>query len=86
MSGERAEELTIDDLDQAAGGMSLFQDHDDEANYTYRDLYNPPKYRCPKCGSRNVLNYDPGEVWQMRVKCNDCGYFGCRGDADTTRM
>ena len=42
-----------------------------------------PKYPCPKCGSWNVGNYDPGTLYQMRVYCKDCGFFGCRdGDDD----
>ena len=82
---EEKEKLSLDELEGAAGGMGLFADRDDERNYTYRDEVTP-EYFCPKCGSRDVRNYDPGPAWQMRVKCLSCGYFGCRGDKEATHM
>ncbi len=39
---------------------------------------SPPKYPCPKCGSWNVKNTDPGIWWQMRVICYDCSFRGPR--------
>ena len=30
------------------------------------------KYGCPKCGSMDVINLDPGELYKMRVACLKC--------------
>ena len=42
-------------------------------------LVSPPKYPCPKCGSWDVKNYDPGWFYRMRVICTKCGAF-CERD------
>jgi hypothetical protein len=40
------------------------------------DSYNPPKDRCPRCGSRNVSTYSPpyshSPYWLML--CNPCAH------------
>lgn len=42
------------------------------------------KYACPKCGSWEVFNYDPGVFYEMRVACTECGFYGTRkGEANT---
>lgn len=48
------------------------------SSYTIKEV----KYPCPKCGSRHVLNCDPGLTYQMRVICLDCGHFACRDGSD----
>ena len=52
--------------------------------YMWRDFprLETPKYPCPKCGSWNVGNYDPGDLYLMRVYCKDCGFYGCRDGTD----
>ena len=70
-------ELNEKELEQVAGGHDIVF-HEDWQQVT------PIKWPCPKCGSRNVLNLDPGALWQMRVFCGDCGFYGCRdGEANT---
>jgi len=85
---EKDEKLSIENLDEAAGGNQILGfDPDNE-----QDLINngkrisTPEYCCPQCGSKNVINYDPNEFLVMRVKCNDCGYFGERGSISETSI
>ena len=69
-------------LDAVAGGGDLFEDI--VGMFQFYELVDPPKWPCPKCGSWNVLNHDPGAFRQIRVQCRDCRFFGCRdGSPDT---
>ena len=76
-------------LDAMAGGddfWSQFKEFDKtitEPSTPYPPV-KPPKWPCPKCGSWNVFNYDPGVFRLMRVRCLDCCFYGCRdGSPDT---
>ena len=83
MNMKNAEELTAftdrEDVElsdgalDAAAGVSFVGEISDP----YPQV-NPPKWPCPKCGSWNVINYDPGVIYLMRVKCKDCHFYGCR--------
>ena len=77
---ERDEKLAIEDLDEAAGGWNISE----KSLYKYE--LARPIYCCPKCMSKNVKNYDPGDIFEMRVKCNDCGYYGERGSISETKI
>ena len=81
---KRIDELSDDELDRIAGGaeevdkdriiMAVYM-----CEYHFKWKYvDPPKYPCPICGSKNVLNYDPGQFSLMRVICLDCGEFRSR--------
>ena len=71
---EMGVELPDELLDEVSGG-GLW---DWVCGWFETDLVDPPKYPCPKCGSWNVRNYDPGAFYMMRVACNDCHFWGCR--------
>lgn len=86
------EELTDEELDLASGGVyitsydncpSIWRDNDNYLAGLYSRV-SPPKYACPKCGSWDVSNYDPGIFFQMRVFCKTCGFYGCRDGSDAT--
>ncbi len=66
-------ELPDELLDAVAGG-GFFTEEDLKGKEVF-----PPMHPCPKCKSKNVKNYDPGGMFQMRVKCLDCGYWGESG-------
>lgn len=76
------------DLEKVSGGHHFGTDNAYDKCYWVGHIYSdlirvdPPKYPCPECGSWNVGNYDPGNLWQMRVYCKDCGFFGCRDGGD----
>ena len=85
----KMEKQSEDELERVSGGRLLLSGNADDIYYAIGDIYNdyllvePPKYPCPRCGSWNVGNYDPGTIWQMRVFYKDCRFFGCRdGYAD----
>ena len=46
------------------------------------EFIKPIQYPCPVCGSRNVVNADPGVFRKMRVLCYDCGAFKDRSGGD----
>ena len=81
---KRIIEGPMEKLEKASGGVNLGTEDADKICFAIGDIYtdyvrvDPPKWPCPKCGSWNVGNYDPGTIYQMRVYCKDCGFFGCR--------
>lgn len=86
---KRIIEVPVEKLESVSGGTYFGTSKADKVCDAIGEIYtdyvrvNPPKWPCPKCGSWNVGNYDPGTIWQMRVYCKDCGFFGCRdGDDD----
>ena len=84
--------LNDDELEKTTGGIYL----ETGKLPHYRDIASAiashpefvswlktPKWPCPKCGSWKVENYDPGDLYQIRVYCHDCGWYGCRdGEED----
>ena len=73
---KKIDEMSDEELDQIAGGKDIPYGTAKELKYV--------KWACPKCGSKNVINYDPGVWYQMRVACRDCGFYGCRdGEANS---
>ena len=83
MSKEVKKELADEKLDKVAGGLGGYVNPDctyeinaaikycNDKGWRYMKKYYP----CPVCGSKNVMNYDPGELYLMRVICNECGSF-----------
>ena len=88
MKEKRKIEVSEETLEKVSGGQYYVTDNADAVCSAIGEIYsdfirvNPPKYPCPKCGSKNVGNYDPGAIYQMRVYCKDCGFFGCRNGFD----
>lgn len=84
----KTKKISEDGLEKVSGGVNFGTENAekicDAIGEMYTDLIriNPPKYPCPECGSWNVGNYDPGKLYQMRVYCKDCGFFGCRDGGD----
>ena len=80
--------LSTDNLERVSGGSNYGTENADEICLAIGDMFtdlaliDTPKWPCPKCGSWNVGNYDPGVFFQMRVYCKDCGFFGCRDGED----
>lgn len=70
--------LSMDELDEAAGGGNR--------EFPFGKYLSETKFRCPKCGSCNVRNFDPGWFWVVRIECNDCGYYGERGSKSETSI
>lgn len=77
-------ELSDEALEAVAGGFVSIRI---EKTVTFIDglkckEVDTVKYPCPKCGSWNVKNYDPGWFRQMRVAClqQNCRYRGIRGE------
>ena len=85
-NAENAQELRDEDVQEVAGGAydgTYEQDpqgwiNQDNWYARHRERVNPPKWPCPKCGSWEVTNLDPGALYMMRVHCKACGFFGCR--------
>ena len=86
---EKTIELSDEKMNEAVGGTDVYwSTYDEDPSYwNYRDKVfcerygkrvNPPKWPCPKCGSNEVSNYDPGAFYQIRVFCKKCGFLGCR--------
>lgn len=82
-------EMSEEELNEVVGGRDVYcvtykQDPEEwdylDRKYSahFEKKVNPPKWPCPKCGSKNVSNYNPGFLLQMRVFCKDCGFLGCR--------
>ena len=86
---EKMMEMSDEELNEIAGGKDVYfipynQDPsywdwlDNKYEKQFEKKVNPPKWPCPKCGSKEVSNYDPGAFLQMRVFCKNCGFLGCR--------
>ena len=91
MKDEEANELNIEELDEVAGGgftlpEAIKNKNNEQWVMSHGYSISSPKYCCPKCRSRNVNNIDIGEIFVMRVKCYDCGYFGERGSISETSI
>ena len=88
MKEKRKIEVSEETLEKVSGGQDFGTYNADKICNSIGHIYSdypqvdPPKYPCPKCGSWNVGNYDPGSMYQMRVYCKDCGFFGCRDGGD----
>ena len=88
MEEKKPIEESLENLEKASGGANFGTDNADEICFAIGNIYpdfvqiDSPKWPCPKCGSWNVGNYDPGTIYQMRVYCKDCGFFGCRDGGD----
>ena len=88
MKEKLPKEESLENLEKASGGQNFGTAHAVDICIAIGNIYSdliridPPKYPCPKCGSKNVGNYDPGTLWQMRVYCKNCGFFGCRDGGD----
>lgn len=84
------EEMTSEELDAVSGGVYITTYEKEPNLWLQNDSYlarlykrvSPPKYPCPKCSSKEVGNYDPGPLFQMRVFCKACGFYGCRDGSD----
>ena len=74
--------LSAENLKKISGGYDLGTKNSESIARSLSNV-NPPKYPCPKCGSWNVANNDPGALFKMRVYCQNCGFYGCRdGEED----
>ena len=72
-------ELSEKELNEVSGGFP-----ENEQYYrAHFAMLAPPKYPCPRCGSWNIINFDPGVLYVMRIACYDCDYVGERGDTET---
>ncbi len=80
-------ELSDQELDNVVGGglFDILKEAFKQADKLINEGHwvEPPKYRCPKCGSRNVKNWDPGVLSNMVVKCQSCGFEGSRDTSKT---
>ena len=83
---EETKELSDQELQEAVGGYySGTYDQDPQGWLNQDDWFSnsmdrisKPKWPCPRCGSWDVTNFDPGWFQQMRVHCKKCGFWGCR--------
>ena len=83
---KKTEELNDSEMQKVVGGYYSGTYDQDPQGWINQDNWNgrnkkrvdPPKWKCPKCFSWDVTNYDPGWLSQMRVHCKNCGFWGCR--------
>lgn len=80
MEDRKTNELSDEKLNEVAGGGLLgdIKTAFSEIDYEKCKVVNPPTWACPSCKSWDVTNYDPGMLYQMRVKCHNCGFSGAR--------
>lgn len=85
----KPEELTDETVEKTTGGRLFSTYYADDIAHEIGQVFEGLKRTdevtrpCPRCGSWNVANYDPGTFYQMRVYCKECGFYGCRnGDDD----
>ena len=73
-------ELADDSLDKVAGGKLGSGEKLIDSEGQHWTVYDTGDlYPCPKCGSTEVENWDPGPYKKMWVKCFHCQYWGERG-------